>query len=209
MKIRLETACCTHHFYSGNYIWSPELTRLDKTVKYWSLTKKKFHTRIRGRTLRKLLRQASLPEECLRTSEDNCKLMWPEAKDAFERFKPTTSKVAEETRESLSKSIVERDRTDPKAEFKKLSRHAKQRETGMKIGRVNKKLKKGFVHKFVLTDPTTGAVTAVEDKEGMEALSEATNTVRWTACKISKFMHDSVLLQDIGACCEGLEIEAV
>jgi hypothetical protein len=109
----------------------------------------------------------------------------------------------------LSKSIAERDDTDPEAEFKKLSRHAKQRETGMKIRRVNKKLKKGFFHKFILTDPITGAVTAVEDKEGMEALSEATNTVRWTACKISKFMHDPVLPKDIGVCCEGPEIEAV
>ena len=101
----------------------------------------------------------------------------------------------------MSKNIVVKNGTDHKAEFKKLSRHAKQRETGLKIQRVNKKLKKGFVHKFVLTDPTTGAVTAVEDKQGMEALSKETNTLRWTACEISEFMHDPVLLKDIGVCC--------
>jgi hypothetical protein len=46
MKIQLETARYTRHFHSGNYEWSPEWTRLDKTVKYWSLVKKKLHTRI-------------------------------------------------------------------------------------------------------------------------------------------------------------------
>ena len=140
---------------------------------------------------------------------DECKLKWTEAKTAFEKFKPSASKVAEEMRRSMSKNIAEKNRTDHEVEFKKLSRHAKQRETGMKIRRVNKKLKKGFVHKFVLTDPLMGAVTAVEDKQGMEALSKETNTLRWTACKISKFMHTPVLLKDIGVCCKGPEIEAV
>jgi hypothetical protein len=48
------------------------------------------------------------------------------------------SKVAEEMRRSLSKSIAERNGTDHEAKFKMLSRHAKQREAGMKIRRVNK-----------------------------------------------------------------------
>ena len=52
---------------------------------------------------------------------------------------------------SMSKAIADKNGTDPDAELKKLSRHAKQRETGLKIRRVNKKLKKGFVHKFVIT----------------------------------------------------------
>ena len=209
MKIRLETARRMRHFYSGNYEWSLEWTRLDKTVKYWATAKKKFHTRIRGRTLQKMSRQASLPEECLKMQEEECKLKWAEAKTAFEKFKPSASKVAAEMRISMSKAIADKNGTDPDAELKKLSRHAKQRETGLKIRRVNKKLKKGFVHKFVITDPLTGAVTAVEDKQGMEALSEETNTLRWTACEISEFMHDPILLEDIGMCCEGPEIEAV
>jgi hypothetical protein len=71
--------------------------------------------------------------------------------------------------------IAEKKGTDPEAKFKKLSRHVQQKATGLKIRRVNKKLKKGFVHKLVLTDPATGAVTAVEDTEGMEAMSKATS----------------------------------
>jgi hypothetical protein len=83
------------------------------------LAKKKFHTRIGGRTLRVLLRQASLPEECLSKSEEECKLLWTEAKDAFERFKPTAAKVAEEMRRDLGKRIANRKGTDLHAKFKK------------------------------------------------------------------------------------------
>jgi hypothetical protein len=41
---------------------------------------------------------------------------------------------------------------------------------------------------------------AVEDKLGMEAISEQTYTVHWMVCTISEFMHDLVLLKDIGVC---------
>ena len=99
-----------------------------------------------------------------------------EAKNAFERFKPAAANVAEEMRWDLGKRIAEKKGTDPKAEFKKLSRQVWQGETGMKIRRVNKKLKKGFVCKFIMTDPATGAVTAVEDKVGMKVIGEATDT---------------------------------
>jgi tRNA U54 and U55 pseudouridine synthase Pus10 len=113
-------------------------------VKYWSLAKKKFHTRIRGRTLRKMLHQASLPEERVSKSEDECKLLCMEAKDAFERFKPTATKLAEEMRRALGKRIAKKTGTDPEDEFKKLSRHVQQKELRLKIRRVDKKLKKGL-----------------------------------------------------------------
>ena len=123
----------TRHFYTGTHEWSPEWTNLEKTVKFWKAAMKKFHTRIRGRTLRHMMRQANLPEEVLKKTENECKAAWVEAKNKFELFKPNSAKAAEEHRHQLSKLIATRNNTDPDVEHRKLSHNIRQRKLGLKL----------------------------------------------------------------------------
>ena len=126
-----------------------------------------------------------------------------EAKNKFELFKPNSAKAADEHRHQLSKLIAARNNTDPDVEYRKLSHNIRQRKLGLKLRRINKKVKRGFVQKFVFHNEETGESTAVEDKCPMEELSEETNTKRWTAGEISPLFEQSTTAERRGSVLRG------
>ena len=131
------------------------------------------------------------------------------SKNKFALCKPNSAKAADEHRHQLSKLIAARNNTDPDGNYRKLNYNIRQRKLGLKLCRINKKVKRGFVQKFVFHNEATGESTAVEDKHPMEELSEETNTKRWTAGEISPFLSNPQLLEDVGVCCEGPWVDAI
>ena len=110
------------------------------------------------------MRQAKLTEEVFQKTEGECKAAWVEAKNKFVLFKPNAAKAADEHWHQLSKLIADRNDTNPDVEHHRLNHNIRQQKFVLKFRRINKKVKRGFVQKFVFHNKETGESTAVEDR---------------------------------------------
>ena len=129
VRIRLEAARKTRHIYSGKWAWSPEWRKLERQVKLWRVAKQRFHRRIRGRYLRRLMKRAG-NQDCFQLNEEQTILRHAEAHANLNAFKPKAEDFRNEHLKSLAKEIATRKRTSMKVELKKLTNQESMRRMG-------------------------------------------------------------------------------
>ena len=207
VRIRLEAARKTRHIYSGKWAWSPEWRKLERQVKLWRVAKQRFHRRIRGRYLRRLMKRAG-NQDCFQLNEEQTILRHAEAQANLNAFKPKAEDFRNEHLKSLAKEIATRKHTSMEVELKKLTNQESMRRMGAQLRATSKKGKKGLATKTETGPPDDPVM--VEDKEGLEFASAGENQSRFTeSLKVSEFMTDPILREDIGVLCEGPAVDPI
>ena len=199
--VRLEAARRTRHIYAGAYEWSPEWRKRESQVKLWRVAKKRFHQRIRGRHLRRLMKKAG-NEDCFTLNEQETIHRWEVAKAALDELKPKASEYRKEYLKQLAKALAAQKGTDEASELKKLTNQDEQRKLGAKLKLTSSKGQKGLATKLFI-GPLENE-EAVESKEGLEQVGANENESRFDACNhVSECLYDAQLAVDIGQLCEG------